>query len=99
MNDFNFVFTTGAPGSAWSMISRRFKKSFRDFDCTDDTPERQYQLPEEHKSQYTINGNKDEWKATTHIGSYFGPYHEFGDKFDKLTHYSNVNDFYQECFY
>lgn len=98
MKDVKFVFVTGAPGSAWSMISHRFKKSFRSFDFTDETTERQYALPEEHKKQYTINGDPSEWKAKTHIGSYFGPHHEFGDNFHDLDVYSgNVEEFYNEC--
>jgi hypothetical protein len=96
-NDYNFIFTTGAPGSAWSMISHRFKKNFKDFDASDETPERQYSLPEEHKKQYTIVGNPAEWKAKTHIGSYFGPYHDNGHHFDNLNYYNDVYDFYGEC--
>lgn len=96
MNNTKLVLTTGAPGSMWSMISHRFKKSFRKFDFTDETEERQYSLPEEHKnSNYTVAG--DSWKPKTHIGSYFGPFHEFGHYFDDLTYYKNVNDFYSEC--
>ncbi len=96
IKNYKLVLTTGAPGSMWSMISHRFKKSFENFDCSDETEERQYKLPEEHKnSNYTQN--KKPWKAVTHVGSYFGPYHEFGHHFDNLDYYNNVTDFYTEC--
>jgi len=90
-------FVAGAPGSAWSMISHRLKKTSKSFDYSDETPERQYNLPEEHKERsYDIENDK--WKGKTHIGSYFGPYHEFGEHFDDLTYYdNNVEDFYKEC--
>lgn len=97
MNDIKFVFVAGVPGSAWSMITRRFKKRQEGFDFTDDTPERQFNLPQDIKQRYTIDIDQDKWKANGHIGSYFGPYHEFGQKFDDLVHYSNVSDFYSEC--
>lgn len=95
-DNFKLILTTGAPGSMWSMISHRFKKSFQEFDFTDETEDRQYSLPEEHKNtNYTMSG--DSWKPKTHIGSYFGPFHEFGHHFDNLAYYKNVEDFYAEC--
>jgi hypothetical protein len=96
MDNYKLILTTGAPGSAWSMVSHRFKKNFREFDMSDETPDRHYKLPDDHKSQYDIQGNY--WGGRTHIGSYFGPHHEFGHYFDDLSHYNNkVSDFYQEC--
>jgi len=93
-----FTFVAGAPGSAWSMISFRMKKSVKGYDLSDETPERQYDLPEKHKNENYQVEDKTTWKAKTHIGSYFGPYHEFGHKFDDLTVYDkNIQDFYNEC--
>ncbi len=96
--DNTFVFTTGCPGSMWSMISHRVKRNFfKGFDNSDETPERSYFLPEDHKNtNYT--STTDLWKAKTHIGSYFGPDHGMGEKFDDLTYYDGrVEDFYAEC--
>jgi hypothetical protein len=94
--DTRFYFVAGCPGSAWSMISQRFKRAFKDqFDNSDETTERNYNLPEDHKSQYTVVADK--WNASTHKGVYYGPYHEFGHDFDDLNKYKNTNDFYQEC--
>jgi hypothetical protein len=96
MKDNKFVFVTGAPGSAWSMISHRFKKNVKNFDFTDENDNREYDLPEEHKKEYDIK--VDNWKAKTHMGAYFGPHHEFGHSFDDLSKYdSNVENFYIEC--
>jgi hypothetical protein len=96
MENTKFVFTTGAPGSMWSMISHKLKKSFRRFDTSDEAEHRQYSLPDYHKNE-NYNIPNGDWKAKTHIGSYFGPDHEFGHHFDDLNYYTNVDDFYQEC--
>lgn len=95
--DNKFVFVAGAPGSMWSMISYRLKRAYTDFDQSDETAERQYSLPEHHKENYIVDNPN--WKAKTHIGSYFGPNHEFGHHFDELPKYyeGNVEGFYQEC--
>jgi hypothetical protein len=96
INDLKFHFVAGCPGSAWSMISQRFKRAFKDkFDNSDEVGQRSYNLPEEHKSQYTVIA--ENWQATTHKGMYFGPYHEYGEDFDDLSKYSSVDDFYKEC--
>lgn len=94
---FNFIFCAGAPGSAWSMISHRLKKTSKQFDFSDETENRQYSLPEGHQQDhYEVNNTK--WRAKTHIGSYFGPYHEFGHHFDNLSYYNNnVDGFLEEC--
>jgi hypothetical protein len=98
MDNVKFVFVTGVPGSAWSMISRRLKKRQEGFDFTDDTPERQFDLPPGiARDHYTVTVDRDKWRANGHIGAYFGPHHEFGEKFDDLNYYSNTEDFYQEC--
>lgn len=95
-NDFKLVFTTGAPGSMWSAISYRFKKSLKGFDFTDETESRRYALPKEHKLKLGSNLEHSQ-KTYTHVGSYFGPFHEFGNCFDDLNVYQNVEDFYEEC--
>lgn len=97
MNNYNFTFVTGAPGSAWSMISHRLKRSIKGYDHSDETSDRQYSLPEAHAEKNYEVQDRSRWKAKTHIGCYFGPYHEFGQKFDDLNHYNDVNDFYAEC--
>lgn len=98
MSNYKFTFVVGAPGSAWSMLSLRLKKSIEGYDLSDETQERQYFLPEKHKNENFNVRDKDTWEAKTHIGSYFGPHHEFGDKFDDLTFYDkNIQDFYDEC--
>lgn len=97
MSNYKFTFVAGAPGSAWSMISHRFKRSLKGFDHSDETADRMYSLPEEHASKNYEVQDRSQWKAKTHIGCYFGPYHEYGTKFDNLNHYTNVEDFYTEC--
>ena len=97
MNNFKFTFVAGAPGSGWSMISQRLKRSLRDFDRSDETEERQYHLPKEHTIK-NYNVTDSNWSARTHIGCYYGPYHEFGNQFDNLSVYdNNVDEFYREC--
>lgn len=92
MKDNKFVFVTGAPGSAWSMISHRVKQNVKNFDFTDENEDRQYCLPEKHKKKFNITANK------THMGAYFGPHHEFGHLFDDLSRYNQqVDNFYKEC--
>ena len=80
------------------MISFRMKITVPGFDKSDQTAERQYDLPEAHaKNNYDVK-DRSTWKAKTHIGSYYGPYHGLGDKFDDLTYYNdNVDGFYEEC--
>jgi hypothetical protein len=95
--NYNYIFTTGAPGSAWSMISHRLKKTFKGFDYSDETPERQYKLPDDHREQRVLINDPARWKAKTHVGAYFGPHHENGHHFDNLSYYTDVNDFYNEC--
>jgi hypothetical protein len=96
MENYKLVLCAGAPGSAWSMISNRVKKTFaRGFDNSDETPERQYNIPEEHKKEYEIKS--DNWQGTTHVGSYFGPYHEFGHGFDNIVKNYSREEFFQEC--
>jgi hypothetical protein len=96
MEDYKLVLCTGAPGSAWSMISNRVKKTFRKgFDDSDETPERRYYIPEEHKKEYDVKA--EDWQGTTHVGSYFGPYHEFGHGFDDIAKNYSTESFFTEC--
>lgn len=92
-----FVFTTGCPGSMWSMISHRLKHQFQGFDLSDETAERRYHLPEAHR-QENYEVQDEDWAAATHIGSYFGPYHDLGQDFEDLRVYDHrLQDFYREC--
>jgi hypothetical protein len=95
MNNYTLILCTGAPGSGWSRISRRFKKSFNNFDLSDETPERAYVLPEQNRIDYQVH--KDNWQGKTHLGSYFGPYHEFGDHFDDISNHYTKEQFLNEC--
>lgn len=93
--DQKLIFVTGAPGSAWSMISNRLKKAFESFDKSDETPDRKYQIPDHHKSQYQVSDPS--WVGHTHMGSYFGPYHEFGEGFDNIQANYTRETFLEEC--
>lgn len=96
MNDNSkLVLCTGAPGSVWSMISNKIKKNFVNFDKSDETKERKYHIPEQHKSEFNIKDPS--WIATTHVGCYFGPYHEFGHHFDDIKNHYTQEEFFKEC--
>lgn len=94
-NNSTLVLTTGAPGSMWSMISLRLKKATGYFDATDEIPERSYEIPDYHKPRLNIQHKR--WKGRTHIGSYFGPYHEFGGGFDDIEKNYTRDEFFTEC--
>lgn len=96
MQNYTLVLTTGAPGSCWSMISNRFKRSMRGFDKSDEQFDRKYKMPEEHVSQ-NYNITDPNWKQTTHNGSYFGPHHEFGHGFDDIAANYTKESFVNEC--
>jgi hypothetical protein len=96
MENYTLVFTTGAPGSCWSMISNRLKKIMPWFDKSDEMLERKYKMPEEHASRY-YNVNDPNWNQTTHNGAYFGPYHEFGQGFDNIPTNYTKDEFIKEC--
>jgi hypothetical protein len=78
------------------MISNRFKKIMPKFDKTDEKAERRYRMPEEHASQYYNVADKT-WNQTTHNGSYYGPYHEFGHGFDNISKNYTTESFLNEC--
>ena len=94
-HDFKFFFVTGCPGSAWSMISQQLKSIGDKFDRSDETLDRSYNLPKEHLKRFVVQN--ENWRAKTHLGCYFGPFHEYGKNFDNLERYSSVNNFYSEC--
>lgn len=94
MNEPKLILCTGAPGSAWSMICQRMRLQLTGYDMTDQSPDRMYRMPIEHTKDYTVTD--DSWRAYTHNGAYFGPYHEFGHNFDNLNHYTR-EAFEQEC--
>jgi len=93
--DPTLVFVTGAPGSAWSMMSTRLKKSLDYFDLSDEIPGRRYKIPDHHKERYNVN-DKD-WAGRTHVGVYYGPYHEFGQGFDNIEKNYSKDEFVNEC--
>jgi hypothetical protein len=95
MNNCTLLLCTGAPGSAWSMVSTRLKKSFEEFDLSDETVERSYSIPEANQGDYEIH--RLGWKMTTHDGSYFGPYNEFGNHFDEISTHYTKEQFLNEC--
>jgi len=82
-----FCFVSGVPGSSWSMLSHRLSLLL-EHDLSDITESRQQDLPKIS----TVNG-----KMVSHFGSYFGPYNEFGEKFDDIPSNYNLESFYDEC--
>jgi hypothetical protein len=95
MNNYTLLLCTGAPGSAWSMVSNRLKKSFEEFDLSDETPERLYSIPISNRAEYQVH--RPSWKMRTHDGSYFGPYNEFGNHFDEISNHYTKEQFLDEC--
>ena len=95
LKDFKLVLCTGAPGSAWSMISNRLKGTFAGFDRSDENEERRYYMPEDHKQGYHVHSS--DWKGTTHVGCYFGPNHEFGHGFNDIPKNYSKEEFFKEC--
>jgi len=83
----NFCFVTGVPGSSWSMISHRLK-ILLDHNLSDVDETRYHLAP--HRDP-THNTNR------THLGSYFGPHNEFGERFDDIPNNYTLESFYNEC--
>jgi predicted ATPase with chaperone activity len=54
MQKHTLVFTTGAPGSCWSMISNRLKRIMPYFDKTDETTEKIYKMPDKLNFIYNL---------------------------------------------
>ena len=97
MQKHTLVFTTGAPGSCWSMISNRLKNIIPNFDKSDENEERRHQMPKDHVTQnYKIIDQS--WNQGTHRGSYFGPYHDYGHGFDNIPKNYTIDTFINECF-
>lgn len=67
----DLIIAMGAPGSRWSGSIRAIQTSV-DVNTTDDDSERIYDL---------VDG---EMPLGWHRGAYWGPYHEFGNNFDRL---------------
>jgi hypothetical protein len=95
MNNYTLLLCTGSPGSAWSTISTRLKKSFEEFDLSDETPERSYLMPLTSAIDYQIR--RPDWIKKTHHGAYYGPYHEFGQHFDEISNHYTKEQFLDEC--
>jgi hypothetical protein len=93
-----FVFVSGVPGSSWSMISHRLKVLL-DLDCSDVDDSRQYNLPVREGEANTAKrtGKRIQEGDKSHFGCYFGPYNEFGDKFDDIKNNYTLEEFYEEC--
>lgn len=88
-----FVFVSGVPGSSWSMISHRLKVLL-DHDLSDVDDTRQFQLPPMYQDRV---GDLQEREMISHLGCYFGPHNEFGEKFDDIKNNYTLEEFYDEC--
>lgn len=88
-----FVFVAGVPGSSWSMISHRLKVLL-DHDLSDVNEDRKFQLPPMYENRFSEVKERD---LISHLGSYFGPCNEFGDKFDDIKNNYTLEEFYEEC--
>lgn len=72
MEDNKLIFWTGAPGSKWSATAWCLSKTKKlDIDISDRASHRGY----EHSN----------FPGTRHVGSYFGPGFEFGNKFHNIN--------------
>ena len=83
MDDIKFIFCVGAPGSRWSRLTNLMKKNLLNIDDTDETESRQFFIKK--------------YKRWTHEGAFFGPDHEFGEKFDDIRNNYTVESFTKEC--
>ena len=74
MNEDKIIFWTGAPGSKWSATAWLITKSKKwDVDSSDQADNRCYVV------------NDKRWPGIRHVGSYFGPGKEFGNKFHQIN--------------
>lgn len=83
MDNVKFIFCAGSPGSRWSRLTNLFKNNVANIDRTDETLTRRFLIPKNNR-----------W---THQGSFFGPDHEFGEKFDDIRNNYTVESFTEEC--
>lgn len=75
-NGENLIFATGAPGSRWSGSLRCISRNIA-VDTSDEEEQDMYELeiPDEL--------NQTKFRAI-HFGAYWGPYHKYGHKFDRI---------------
>lgn len=76
-----YIFVTGVPGSCWGWPRQYLQRATNLVDNSDCKPWRQ-------------NNGHDH--ATRHIGSYFGPYQEFGENFDSLSLFPDADAIFKE---
>jgi hypothetical protein len=83
MDDIKFIFCVGAPGSKWTRLTNLLKKNIATADTSDETDGRKYFIKK--------------YMRWTHQGAYFGPNHEFGEKFYDIKNNYTVESFTEEC--
>lgn len=100
MADYQFEFVTGCPGSSWSSITNSIRKNFSEFyDLSDLKDGQGHVIPDDFYKKYTnYDPQTLSLKArTTHLGSYFGPANEYGEKFDCIGENYSRDGFITEC--
>lgn len=100
MIDYQFEFVTGCPGSSWSSITNNIRKNFnRFYDCSDMSNSRGHAVPDEFYKKYTKTDpdTLSPDQKITHLGSYFGPATEYGEKFDCIEENYSRDEFITEC--
>jgi hypothetical protein len=83
----DLILVAGAPGSRWSAVCRALYSNL-DINLSDHRPEYNYE-----KNLLANNKSK---KFSSHLGAYWGPYHDQGHSFDQLDQMSKedvVNEF------
>jgi hypothetical protein len=73
----DLIFAAGAPGSKWSAMLRSITYN-KIINISDESPENTYSV-----TLYSKDSGQEK-KLAWHRGAYWGPYHKFGHKFDKL---------------
>jgi len=76
-NGKDLIFATGAPGSKWSAVLRAITYN-KLINTSDECQENTYNV-----TLYSKDSGQEK-KLAWHRGAYWGPYHKFGHKFDKL---------------
>jgi hypothetical protein len=100
MIDYQFEFVTGCPGSSWSQITHSIRRHFnKSYDMSDMRNHRQHAVPDEFYKKYTKIDPQtlSTQEKTTHLGSYFGPAAEYGEKFDCISENYSRDEFIKEC--
>jgi hypothetical protein len=68
----------------------------RGFDRSDENSKRRHAMPQDHVNQfYDISDGS--WTQSTHNGSYFGPFNEYGHGFDDIAKNYTKDSFLAEC--